>query len=88
MSTPLLSLEISPNPAHESISVILPVLRDEKSTIQITNSVGQLVFEMKCPSSAQEKVNIDIQQLPVGVYLLQLKNAQQRIYANGKFVKN
>ncbi len=88
LASPLLSLAVSPNPAHESISVLLPVNRDEKSTIQIINSAGQAVLEMKSPSSPQDKVSIDIQQLPAGFYLLQLKNANQRIYANGRFVKN
>ncbi|MBK7964215.1 MAG: T9SS type A sorting domain-containing protein [Bacteroidetes bacterium] len=86
--TPLLVLEVSPNPSTEAITVTLPLVRDENSSVQITNSIGQIVFEMKCPSAIQEKMKIEIPQLPAGVYLIQLLNSKNNIYANGKFVKN
>ena len=87
-ATPLLTLGISPNPAHESISVKLPVDRDAKSTLQITNAVGQTVLDGINFSSTQENLSISIQDLPAGVYLLQLKNSNSRIYATGRFVKH
>jgi trimeric autotransporter adhesin len=86
--TPLITLEISPNPATDAISLKLPFARDENSTVQLTNSIGQIVFEMKCPSVTQEKMTIYIPQLPTGVYLIQLLDSKNNIYANGKFVKN
>lgn len=86
--TPLLSLEISPNPATDVIFVKLPVERDENSTVQITNSIGQIVYEKKNTSISQGRMQIEISQLPAGVYLMQLLNSKNRIYANGKFVKN
>jgi Secretion system C-terminal sorting domain len=53
------SIVIYPNPAHETINV------EGKNGVQIYNSVGQLVKEIK-----QAITQIDISDLPNGVYLL------------------
>ena len=87
-STPLLELVIAPNPAHQKITVKqVDFTREKEFTLQITNTIGQIVFEQKFNQENSSSLEISVETLPHGYYLVNLLNSSMRIYANGRFIK-
>jgi hypothetical protein len=77
------SVQLFPNPASRIIAL---VGLQNQSNIQITDIVGRNILKMK--SSTTENINqIDISELPVGIYILKIQN-HEGIATNLKFVKN
>lgn len=87
-ATPLPTLEISPNPSKDLIYIQALAGLNENAILQVTNSIGQTVMEIKAPAFGSTKIEINISALPSGMYILQLKDTQQKVVASGKFVKN
>jgi photosystem II stability/assembly factor-like uncharacterized protein len=86
-SSTLSTLEISPNPSKDIIFIQASAQQPENSQLQITSSAGQMVMEMKAPSLRNNKFEVNISTLPTGMYLIQLMNSLQKVYATGKFIK-
>jgi Secretion system C-terminal sorting domain len=86
-SSTLSTLEISPNPSKDIIFIQASAQQPENSQLQITSSAGQMVMEMKAPSLRNNKFEVNISTLPTGLYLIQLMNSLQKVYAIGKFIK-
>ena len=73
------SIQIYPNPATETLKIICSDIK-AKDQIQFYNSIGEFVKEFEIIQSAE----ININNLPNGLYFLKLKNVPQ---LNRKFVK-
>jgi len=67
---------MSPNPAHNNISIQLPD-NTGISDIQLINTLGQLIVEMK-PTSKQ--INLDISVLPAGLYIIKVECNGQMVF--------
>ncbi len=72
--------KLYPNPANETINITLPINKNEKEEIQLFNSIGMLLKETEASQSTQ----LNIGDLPSGLYFIHLKNHPQ---TNGKFIK-
>ncbi|MES2772771.1 MAG: T9SS type A sorting domain-containing protein [Bacteroidota bacterium] len=71
-----------PNPVHANLSVVLPANMG-KSQVRITDANGKLVSSIV----TQQSFNVvNTQQLPAGLYLLQVVNSNKVVYTT-KFVK-
>lgn len=71
-------LKLYPNPANESIYI--STISEQKNEIQFFNSMGVLVKEISISQSTQ----INIKDLPNGLYFVKLKNNHQQTI---KFIK-
>jgi len=72
-------LRIFPNPANEQISLIFTPQSAAAYTISITNSLGQSVFTKKYSAKPFEQISATIptQHLPMGIYFVSVKNANE-----------
>jgi len=59
-------ISIFPNPIVDQITIELPT--NQKSSIKIYNSIGQLVFRA---NFSEKNINIDLSSFPEGMYMLQ-----------------
>jgi hypothetical protein len=64
-------LLVYPNPANNKININGVILKDGKSQMQLYDLYGKLILEKIITSSSPD---IDIQNLPSGMYLLQSGN--------------
>ncbi|MEL7339887.1 MAG: T9SS type A sorting domain-containing protein, partial [Bacteroidota bacterium] len=71
------TLQIHPNPATQIIMLESELLLDPQTRIQIVNLQGQIIRELS-PAGRQPRQQIDIQDLEVGLYILQLSHPEQR----------
>ena len=77
----LQAVSIYPNPANDNINIIA---QDPLDSIVIYNAIGQLVSKTMSPIQSQTQVNIT--DLPKGVYFVQIKkDSSERTI---KFIKN
>jgi len=74
------SLLIFPNPSSDKIT--LSFSPNEKSGIQITNTLGQIVFAEKINAGKEE---IDVSRFPAGIYLITIETSSEKF--EGKFLK-
>ena len=79
----LSTILLYPNPTHSSVNV---ELGDgvRATDIRIFNAFGQLISSTSVTSS---RTNIDVSQMPNGIYFVQIFNAEKLI-ATGKLVRN
>ncbi|MEO0584792.1 MAG: T9SS type A sorting domain-containing protein, partial [Bacteroidota bacterium] len=63
-------VQIAPNPVSERLTIRGLQLEGEGS-VQITNTLGQVVFEQSV--ELQKEISLNLQTLPVGTYLMTLK---------------
>jgi hypothetical protein len=66
------SLSVIPNPAHNSISVSFTPKAIADMSMNITNTIGQKVFDKNIGRSSSYSETIDISKIPVGIYFLNL----------------
>lgn len=80
---------ISPNPVNDYINIDLKntIAGNEKATIEIYNSNGQVVLiqEIKAENLQNNQSSIDTQKLPQGVYFINVKTAEKE--SSLKFIK-
>jgi len=63
---------ISPNPADDKITVSVALETEENATLSLFNTMGQRVFFQKKDKLLNENFEVEVQDLPVGIYHLQL----------------
>lgn len=75
MNVAKLPLLVSANPVHESLSVKLPTLADQRSAqLSLRNSAGQVVKLRLVSLKAREgETSLDVSDLPAGIYSLRLQ---------------
>jgi len=69
-----IQLNVYPNPASENTHVQISLEEKTNVTLEIHNTIGQLVYSdrMKCVAG-ENKININVGQFASGVYLIKLK---------------
>lgn len=75
--------KVYPNPANNILNVETPNLPFSKKDIRIIDAMGRNVFETRFDET---KVDIDLKQLPAGLYFIQL-NVGREIISTQKFIK-
>jgi hypothetical protein len=80
-----LEIKIYPNPVMDNLSIQIAGTVNHKSQVNILNQLGQTVFE-KSSFSQDGIIEINIQQLPKGIYFLKVVNGDDII--TKKFIKN
>lgn len=74
------SLEIFPNPAKEIATISISSARAFESTVSVYNALGEVVYSKPVSvSEGKNKVEINVEQLPSGVYFATLKNGNSSI---------
>lgn len=77
---PKIDLEIFPNPVSKGpLSILIPSLGHSKTLIRLYNTMGQLVKEETPLSLLHE---MDIYDLPDGLYIVELQSGSLNIYKN------
>ncbi len=71
-----------PNPGKGMISIAYNVLRNTLDEVRITNIQGQLVY------TGSSLENIDISNLPSGMYIVQVLDENKQILGSQKYIKN
>jgi hypothetical protein len=72
-------LSVTPNPAHSTILVSFTPKSVSDMNMNITNGIGQKVFEKNIGRSSAYSQTIDISKLPAGVYFLNLNSNGETI---------
>jgi hypothetical protein len=71
-------LLVQPNPAQSAVNVVFESVSAEMSVISVANVNGAIVQTMNHEAKQGENnVSLDIQQLPVGTYIVTVKTAHQ-----------
>lgn len=70
------NIRIFPNPAYDILNIDVAILNGNSSKLKILNSLGQIVREEKIQNS---KSQINVSQLPIGIYYLKIQNDTQTI---------
>ncbi|MCB9267367.1 MAG: T9SS type A sorting domain-containing protein, partial [Lewinellaceae bacterium] len=83
-SAPHQPLLLYPNPAASQVNVI--VTEAGFYQIQAFDRYGRAVKQWQRQLDAHEKLNLNVQELPAGLYLLQLQDERGKV-ESGKFVK-
>jgi hypothetical protein len=76
---PVSTLSVTPNPAHSSILVSFTPKSISDMNMNITNAIGQRVFEKNIGRASAYDETIDISKLPAGVYFLNLNSNGETI---------
>ncbi|MCD6010332.1 MAG: hypothetical protein K0Q79_194 [Flavipsychrobacter sp.] len=72
---------IYPNPAHDDINV---VFSGDVKTIAVFNIIGKVMATYRVAGSS---ANINLENVPSGIYFLRLLNSQENVVATKKFTK-
>ncbi|MBA4303289.1 MAG: hypothetical protein C0424_03580 [Sphingobacteriaceae bacterium] len=73
----VLSLEVWPNPAQEQISIrVSDAAAAKGAVIRLTDLQGRLVYQTRTGSEIQQEVDVPLQQMAPGIYLLQVSAGQ------------
>jgi len=75
------STKVYPNPADQSLNLDITLEKNERVNVQILNSTGQIIRTsnlMTLPAGLNT-VNIDIDDLSAGVYLMKISNGSEQI---------
>jgi hypothetical protein len=69
------SVSLYPNPAHKSFTVLVPAVRGEsQAMLTLYNVLGQITREtIVALPAAGTQLNMDVRQLPAGVYMLRVQ---------------
>jgi hypothetical protein len=78
------TLEVVPNPAHDQVTIKLPISTDEYSSIEIVDQMGRVVTGTNV-ASGLNAITMDINTLLPGIYFVKVKQGTQSF--NSKFVK-
>jgi Secretion system C-terminal sorting domain len=82
------NVKVVPNPAQNSMMIEAMAENNEKVTIQIINAIGQTTHSKSIDlRKGDNYIPFDVQSLPAGIYLYQIRNAKNQILS-GKFSKN
>lgn len=85
ISVPDFAVTIFPNPVTESFTITVANAPEESLSIQITNLVGQVLYQGQM-SSFQSQKTIPFEAYPRGTYLIQLYAGKQ--ITTKKIIKN
>ncbi|MBI4946841.1 MAG: T9SS type A sorting domain-containing protein [Bacteroidetes bacterium] len=75
------SFTIYPNPGSEQLTIVFSSQETKNEQIQFYNSIGDLI---KTVDTKRYSTAIDVSELPIGIYFIQLKNDIQQ---DQKFIK-
>ncbi len=70
------SLQVYPNPSQNQITFEIPI-SNTNSRLRMMNTEGKIVLEKEIPSNSQI-VKVSLEQLSIGVYLLEWTNGENR----------
>lgn len=72
-----LEFELSPNPANETIQINFATTQNTEHYLSIYSANGKAVFTKTLSvSSLANQHQVDVSNLPAGMYLVQLRNAK------------
>ena len=80
------NINIYPNPTNSILNIEKNSSFDQEILIEVYNQTGQIVQKTKKNFSISNFIDISVEQLPVGLYSILIKN--DRNIFNGKFLKN
>jgi hypothetical protein len=80
-------LTLTPNPANELVTVILPLQREESVEIEIHDSRGTMVRRQEALGvPGTQGITISTSQLPAGMYEVVVRNGKGEMYGRGRVV--
>ena len=78
------NVQIYPNPAHQHLNIVLDYPTTETVSFTCYNALGQALLQSQ-KAAGEQQYQLDISNLPAGIYFLQLETANKQISA--PFVK-
>ncbi len=84
INQPKQNLQIYPNPAHQHLNIVLDYPTTETVSFTCYNALGQALLQNQ-KVAGEQQYQLDISNLPAGIYFLQLETANKQISA--PFVK-
>ncbi len=80
-------LGIAPNPFNDVLDIELEVGKEQEVRITLYNHFGGQIFERSQRiSEGIQKINLHLQEIPAGMYIIQISNSSSRTLVN-KIVK-
>jgi hypothetical protein len=73
-------LILYPNPAQDVINLSLLTANIQQCDFAISNQIGQLVLEGKLDFSSDQTQQLNIENLPVGMYLIHINRSPSSLY--------
>ncbi|MGB0929220.1 MAG: DUF5689 domain-containing protein [Chitinophagales bacterium] len=71
-----------PNPAKDIVTLQFSAEKATDADIRIQNMSGQVVYATKIENAQNEKLSIDLQDLPNGIYILNVNNQIEKLVIN------
>ncbi|MEI6410371.1 MAG: T9SS type A sorting domain-containing protein [Bacteroidota bacterium] len=89
LNAPSVDLQISPNPTSGPINVTFTALNNGKTTLQVVDATGALVYTAApdAITTGDQQISLDLQDKPAGIYFICLRQAGKLI-AIKQVVKN
>ena len=84
-----LATTIYPNPVKKELSVrIRSTMTKDNYRLQITDLTGQILYDNKTPiETGANEIKINVENLPVQLYILKIMNSKNEIIVTEKFIK-
>ena len=79
-------VQLFPNPTANSLQVLLGNAANTTSKVSITNATGSVVMQQAL--NGQNAINLDLTQLPAGVYHIAIYGTAGELLQGQRFVKN
>lgn len=86
VTTNQLLLHLSPNPVLDVLQITFKKATNEQASINIINSIGQVVKAIKITYANQGNISVSVKELTVGLYTVQLLNNDKQIVSQ-KMIK-
>ena len=86
VTTNQLLLHLSPNPVLDVLQITFKKATNEQASINIINSIGQVVKAIKITDANQGNISVSVKELTVGLYTVQLLNNDKQIVSQ-KMIK-
>lgn len=83
---PLIEVKVFPNPTSKQVHLISKEIIPPKSSLYLSNSEGKKLIELKLESGQNQWI-IDLNQYPIGQYILTLEIASNSILQSYKIIK-
>ena len=79
-------MKLFPNPAKNSITITYP-FKNENYIVSISNLLGETVFTKQTEGLANNHIDLNIEELNSGYYVLQVKSNNGAVLAKTKLIK-
>jgi len=80
--------KVFPNPASDFLNISLENMNAKIDKIEVINNLGQTILGDNLRNTNVKNYQIDISNLPKGLYILRIMQLDSKLFISKKFIKN